>query len=132
MAFKLTAPRALESAEQAALFVYAGMQARNDPRWELLNASQNGMRASSIQQAARAKKCGMKKGYPDVFLPVASGGWHGLFIEMKRKNGVLSDVTKEQHQWIWRLIEQDYQAVVAFGWEQAVALIHDYLKSARN
>ena len=125
--FKLTAPRALEHQEQAALFRYAAIQARNDPRWGLLNASQNGLAASSIQQAARAKACGMRKGFPDVFLPIASGSWHGLFIEMKRKNGVPSDVSPEQQQWLEALEEQDYRAVVCFGWEQAVAWIDSYL-----
>jgi hypothetical protein len=125
--FRLTAPNASEREEQAALFRYAAIQARRDDRWAFLNSSQNGLQAASIQQAARAKAGGMKKGYPDVFLPVASGGWHGLFIEMKRKNGVPSDVSPEQHEWLWRLLEQNYQAVVCFGWEQAVKQIHDYL-----
>lgn len=124
--FKLTAPRALERQEQAALFQWAAVEANRDPRLKLLNASQNGMRTTP-QQAKRAKDCGMKKGYPDVFLPVAAGGWHGLFIELKRKGGVPSDVSKEQREWIWNLVEQDYQAVVAFGWEDAVTLIQEYL-----
>lgn len=125
--FKLTAPRALEHQEQAALFQWAAIEARRDPRLLLLNASQNGLRASSIQQAVLAKKCGMKKGFPDVFLSVAANGWHGLFIEMKRKGGVPSDISDEQRGWIIALLEQRYWAVVCFGWEQAVAQIEMYL-----
>lgn len=125
--FKLTAPRALEHQEQAALFQWAAVEARRDPRLKLLNASQNGLPASSIQQAVLAKKCGMKRGYPDVFLPVAARGWHGLFIEMKRRDGVASDVSPEQRQWLADLTEQGYQAVIAFGWEQAARLIEGYL-----
>lgn len=125
--FKLTAPRALEHQEQAALFQWASVEARRDPRLLLLNASQNGLRASSAQMAKRAKDCGMKKGFPDVFLPVAAGGWHGLFIEMKRKGGVNSDVKKEQQEWISELRHHGYKAEVAFGWEHAVSIITAYL-----
>lgn len=126
--FRLTAPRAMEHQEQAALFQWAAVEARRDPRLLLLNASQNGLRASSIQQAAQAKKCGMKKGFPDVFLPVAARGWNGLFIEMKRKDGVASDVSPEQRQWLADLTAQGYRAVVCFGWESAVKTIGEYLR----
>ena len=125
--FKLTAPHVLERVEQEALFQWAAVMTPKEPRLRLLNASLNGMRASSIHQAVAAKKSGMKKGYPDVFLPVAARGWHGLFIELKRKDGKASDVSREQHQWLLDLNEQDYQAVIAFGWEQAVRLIEGYL-----
>lgn len=130
--FKLKAPRALEHQEQAALFQYAAIQARNDPRWSLLNASQNGLPASSIHQARQAKACGMKKGFPDVALPVPAGGYHGLFIEMKRKGGVPSDVSPEQREWLARLNEQGNLAVVAFGWAQAVEQIQQYLSAHKK
>jgi hypothetical protein len=125
--FRLTAPRALEWQEQEALFRYAAIQERHDKRWALLNSSQNGLRASSIQQAARASRCGMKKGYPDMFLPVATGGWHGLFIELKRVGGVPSDVSPEQRRWLEALDEQGYLTEVCYGWEQAAAQICMYL-----
>ena len=126
-AFKLTSPRALESAEQAALFAYAGMQARNDDRWGMLFAVPNGTAASSMAEAMKAKREGRKKGVPDVFLPVAAGGWHGLFLEMKRQCGVPSDLSDEQQDWLARLNTAGYRAVVAFGWEDAVAQIQGYL-----
>lgn len=125
--FKLTAPRALEHQEQAALFNYAEMQARNDPRWELLFAIPNGTAASSIAEAAKAKREGRKRGVPDVFLPVASRGWSGCFVEMKRKGGVPSDLSIEQRSWLARLNNEGYRAVVAYGWEDAVAQIQAYL-----
>ena len=126
-AFRLVAPHVLERTEQEALFQWATVMERKEPRLRLLNASLNGMRASSIHQAVAAKKSGMKKGYPDIFLPVAARGWNGLFIEMKRRDGVASDVSPEQRQWLADLTEQGYQAVIAFGWEQAARLIEGYL-----
>ncbi len=101
---------------------------RKEPRLRLLNASLNGMRASSIHQAVAAKKSGMKKGYPDLFLPVPTGVWPGLFIELKRKDGKASDVSKEQRQWIDDLREQGYHAVVCYGWESAAQVIAEYLE----
>ena len=125
--FKLTAPRPLESLEQAALFAYAGMQARNDPRWGLLFAIPNGTAASSMAEAMKAKREGRKKGVPDIFLATACRGWNGMFLEMKRQGGVPSDCSPEQKEWLARLTEAGYRAVVAFGWEDAVKQIQEYL-----
>ena len=130
--FKLTAPRPLEHQEQAALFQYAAVQELRDPRWAMLNASQNGMRASSIHQARQAKACGMKKGFPDISFPVPANGYHGMYIELKRQGGVPSDVSKEQRVWLALLDSQGYLAVVAYGWDDAVKQIEKYLDGAQS
>lgn len=127
--FRLKAPHALERVEQEALFRWASVMERNDPRLALLNASLNGVRLSP-HQAVMAKKGGMKKGYPDVFLPVAANSWNGLFIEMKRKDGIPSDIKKEQRNWLTDLETQGYRALVCFGWEEAAKAIWDYLGAA--
>jgi hypothetical protein len=124
--FKLTAPRVTERVEQDALFQWAAVMTPKEPRLRLLNASLNGVRLS-LHQAILAKKSGMKKGFPDISLPVAAHGWNGLYIELKRKDGVKSDVSKEQRQWLTDLEEQGYQAVVCFGWESAAWVIEEYL-----
>ncbi len=122
----LKPPRPKEHEEQAALFKFAAIQEMRDPRWAMLNASQNGMR-TSIQQAVRAKACGMKAGFPDISFPVPASGYHGLFIELKRQGGRPSDVSPEQRAWLAALDFQGYKTVVAYGWEQAVAAITAYL-----
>lgn len=124
--FKLTAPSALEHVEQEALFRWAAVEAQRDARLNLLNASLNGVRLAP-HQAVMAKRSGMRRGYPDVFLPVPSHGFHGLFIEMKRKDGVQSDVKPEQREWLAALRDQGYHAVVCFGWENAAQVIALYL-----
>ncbi len=124
--FKLKAPRVLESVEQESLFRWAAVMERKEPRLRLLNASLNGVHLSP-NQAILAKKGGMKKGYPDLFLPVAVSGWHGLYIELKRKDGTYSDVKKEQIQWLNALEEQDYLTYICFGWEDAAQKIGMYL-----
>jgi hypothetical protein len=129
--FVLRSPRALEYQEQTALFDFAKVQARSDPRWDYLFAIPNGTSASSMAEAIRAKKTGRKRGIPDVFLPVPQQHGdslaHGLFIELKRQGGVASDVSAEQRAWMNLLNAQGYRAVVAYGWQDAVAAIQAYL-----
>lgn len=126
MASKKKPPSALERVEQEALIQWAKVMEEKEPRLRLLNASLNGVRLSP-HQAVMAKKGGMKKGYPDVFLPVAAMGYHGLFIEMKRRDGRASDVKKEQRAWLRDLEAQGYRALVCFGWEEAAHAIAGYL-----
>ena len=77
------------------------------------------------REAHNLKLQGVKPGVPDLFLPVARGGWHGLFIEMKRqKGGRLSD---DQKAWIDALTDQHYLAVRADGAEQACEILYKYL-----
>jgi len=128
MTFRLVPPRAYEYQEQTALFVWASIEARRDARLCLLNSSQNGLPAASRAAAARAKKAGMKRGFPDLFLPVATGPYHGLMIELKRVGGTPCDVSPEQSWWLEQLTAQGYRAVVAYGWQAAAEQIHAYLQ----
>jgi HAMP domain-containing protein len=129
MTFRLTARRALEHEEQTALFAWAKVEARRDPRLELLHAIPNGMAASSIAEASRAKRTGMKAGVPDICLPVPAHGFHGLYIELKRTGGTPLDVKPEQSLWLERLNLQHYRAVVAYGWQDAMNYIQQYLET---
>lgn len=75
-------------------------------------------------QAAILKKMGVKKGVPDLCLPVPSGRYHGLFIEMKQANGRASD---EQLWWLDHLKANDYATAVCYGWKQATEVLEWYL-----
>ena len=128
--FRLKAPRPMESSEQAAVFQHAALRARTDPRWGMLFAIPNGKAASSIREAVNAKRTGLKRGVPDMFLPVPAGEWHGLFVELKRDGGTPSDLKPEQAEWLRQLREQGYQTVVAYGWKDAIQEIDAYLGEA--
>ena len=65
------------------------------------------------------------KGVPDLFLAVARGQYHGLFIELKRRKG--GKVSLEQTQWLNELTIQGYLAVVSYGWDEAKGTILRYL-----
>lgn len=125
--FRLVSSSPLERVEQEALFQWARFMESKEPRLRLLNASLNGVRLAT-HQAVMAKKGGMRRGFPDVFLPVPAGGYHGLFIEMKRRDGTACCVSPEQRAWLADLAAQGYLAVVCFGWEQAVQTIENYLR----
>lgn len=72
------------------------------------------------------KQQGVKAGVPDLFLPIPKGDYHGLFIEMKRKDG--GQLTKAQIGWLDKLNKQGYMARCCHGADNAIALIEHYLK----
>lgn len=74
---------------------------------------------------ARLKREGRTAGIPDLFLPAASGRYHGMFIELKRTKG--GKVTPEQVVWINRLREAGYCALVCLGYEAAIKAMEHYL-----
>ena len=121
-----TLPEPDEWRQQATIFEWAETMLYKYPELWLLNGSLNGVRLS-IGQAVKAKRCGMKKGYPDIALNVARKGYHGLFVELKKRKGGV--VSREQQEWLDRLSTQGYFAVVCRGYDAAVKTIEDYLKS---
>lgn len=74
--------------------------------------------------AARLKAEGMRPGFPDLLIPVARGGYHSLYIEMKAEGG---KPTEEQARWIWRLREEGMCAYVCVGAGSAIELIDRYM-----
>lgn len=72
-------------------------------------------------------RMGVSAGLPDIALFVARPGFHGLFIEMKRQDGVASDVRQNQRDWHDRLGAAGYKVIVAYGWRRAWACLCDYL-----
>lgn len=67
---------------------------------------------------------GTQKGYPDLLMDIAKGGFYGLRIELKTSNGELSPEQKER---INVLNEEGFCAVASFGTEETIGIIQDYL-----
>lgn len=113
-----------ESINQQQLFLWAALQSGRYPQLALMfHIPNEGKRSKYTGGRMRAE--GMKAGVPDIFLPVPSGQYHGLFIEMKSEGGRPS---REQTMWLNSLERQGYRVGVCKGFEQAAALIMDYLK----
>jgi hypothetical protein len=93
------------------------------PELKLLHAIPNGGRRDAVE-AKHLQDEGLKPGVPDLDLPVARRGYHGLRIEMKRPKGKESS---EQKWWREELAAQGYFVEVCHGWESAVRVIEWYL-----
>lgn len=116
-----------ESQEQKAVIQWCA----SNPKAGLIFAIPNGTHIKSHQGRAKAKAEGLKKGVPDLFLPVARNGFNGLFIEMKKPKDAKSAAgkpSKEQLQWLNDLTEQGYMAVICVGVDAAISTIKSYLK----
>ena len=114
-----------EEVEQTCLFRWAAYSLGAHPKLKLLHAIPNGGKRSK-SEAARMKAAGVKAGVPDMFLPVARGGSHGLYIELKRIKG--GRVSAEQLAWMEELTREGYTCAVCHGWEEARKVIQTYLK----
>jgi hypothetical protein len=126
--------RSIEPTEhdhQVQIFHHARAMTRYDLRWSLLFSIPNaggfvGGYKKNIGRVMGMKAEGVKPGVPDIFLPVPSGPYCGLFIELKRTRG--GTVSPEQRAWIKALQLYGYAAQVCKGAQQAIDLIETYLK----
>lgn len=109
-----------EHQEQKALIEWAD---RLGYPYNLLFAIPNGGGRSKME-AGKLKAEGVRKGVPDLFLPVSCGGFHGLFVEMKAHGSGRESV--EQKSWHQLLDYQGYKVVTCWGWDQARQAINDY------
>lgn len=111
--------------EEAKAFAQAvELHAKRHPKLRLLFAVPNGGDRHKAT-AGKLRAEGVKAGVPDYILPVAAGGYHGLAIELKRRKR--GQTSREQKQWIEALRAEGWRAEVCRGWEQALAVLGDYL-----
>ena len=113
-----------EAQEQELLFEWAERESRRWPELRMMFHIPNGG-SRDIREAANLKKQGVKAGVPDIFLAVPRGGYHGLFIEMKRRDGGRLSVA--QREWIDALREIDYRVEVCKGFGPAAKVLLEYL-----
>ena len=64
------------------------------------------------------------RGVPDLCLPVARNGKHGLYVEMKWQN---NKTTEKQDWWLEQLRQQGYETAVCWSAEEAMDTIAGYL-----
>lgn len=129
-----------EHDEQAALFQWVDLHIKmgtypglewlfaipNGAKLPFKNISVKGKQVRICPQARYLLAEGLRPGVPDCFLPVAKGGYHGLFIEHKfGKN----KVSPEQSYWLKGLDTNGYLTAVSYNWTSSVKLIVDYLNS---
>lgn len=82
----------------------------------------NGTRAS-IRASMKAKREGVKKGVPDLFIPKLM-----VWIEMKRVKG--STISPEQRDWHHYLEKEcGHKVIVGMGWEDASRKLMAHIES---
>ncbi|EOS27636.1 hypothetical protein C806_00083 [Lachnospiraceae bacterium 3-1] len=117
-----------EGGNQEALFEWAAYQAGRMPELEYLHHVPNGGRRDKAT-AMKMKRQGVKAGVPDIVLPAARAGYHGLYIELKAGKNT---TTKKQELWLEYLKNQGYFTAVCYRWEAAAELIEKYLLNAEE
>lgn len=124
-------PKFAESTEQQGFFarlgtVPYGRASLRDLCFAIPNGGTSGGRRA-LRAGVRRKAEGVTAGVPDVFCMVAVAPYHGCFIEMKRLDGVPSDVSQQQKDMIKRLTDCGYRCYVAFGAGDAFDKLWGYL-----
>jgi hypothetical protein len=124
-------PVPTEHQEQAEVIAWAEAHRARWPELAYLFSVPNfaghmGRASTRLRAGAKAKREGRKAGVPDLVLPVARHGYHGLFIEMKRQRG--GSVSPEQKAWHHALREQGYAVYVCRGAFAAITVLTSYLE----
>lgn len=140
--------KATESQHQCAVIEWARLQETFWPVLRLLHSIPNGggrgkpfknKRARAAEAAGfkadkkdvlppllavKLKAEGLTSGIPDLHIPAARGGFIGMYIEMKTKDGELSDAQKK----IIPLLEAERNmVVVCYDATQAISAIRSYI-----
>lgn len=114
----------VETEHQIALFKWAEMNEGRYPQLKsMYHIANEGKR--TVRQGYELKCAGLKKGVPDICLPIQKQGSGSLYIELKAPSGTIS---KEQMEWIRLLNDLRNSACVCYGWETAAKVITDYLQ----
>ena len=113
-----------EGQEQAALMTE--LQLRYPDAHKLIyHVPNGGHRVKAV--AAKLKGQGVKAGVPDLVLPMARGGFFGLYIEFKARPPYDAAVSPSQDAYLQALNDQGYLAIVCRGSIDAVEAIRAYL-----
>ena len=112
-----------EEAHQTALTNWARMMRTQYPALTLYHHIPNGGLRDK-RTAARLIGQGVHSGVPDVFVPAARGGYHGIYVELK--TGANSP-TPNQNEFMSGAMAEGYYCAVCYGWPCAAAVIEDYL-----
>lgn len=116
-----------ERQEQEIVIGWARSLESKYPKLSRLHCSLNGVWLPP-KLAKEAKDGGMVSGVPDLHLPVpmqvGEVVFHGLWIELKSMDGVLST---NQKRWLGELNEDGYAAVCCKGAKAAINVIANYM-----
>ena len=117
-------PIPTEHDEQKALFSWLAVMEHKYPELAFVFAVPLSAKRNP-KTAQYMKSEGMKAGVPDIVIPIPRGNYHGMFIELKRKQG--GKASPEQLAWSVTLGNLGYYAIICYGWDEARSEIENYL-----
>ena len=113
-----------EEEEQKTVISWCRIQESRWPELQWIHHIPNGGKRSKAE-AAGFQAMGVLAGVPDLFLPVKTKWWPGLYVEMKALDG---KVSKEQEEFMTAVGKQGYCCCTCWGADAAIGLIERYLK----
>jgi hypothetical protein len=78
-----------------------------------------------FEEAVKLKNMGVAAGVPDICIPIARKGYHGLYIELKRESG--GKLSEAQRYWGEVLMAEGYAWHEAKGARECIGIICHYL-----
>ena len=111
-----------EHSIQSAFIEWCNWNAKKYKDLDLYFAVPN-MGKRNYKMAQYLKNEGMKKGVPDIWIPVKRGRFSGLIFEFKTEKGKL---TPEQEKYLSRLTEQGFLCQVVRTTEEAIKITERY------
>lgn len=115
-----------EDDEQIALFEWINLQLGRWPELVYAYHVPNGGHRNKLT-AMVLKGMGVKRGVPDVHIPVPKGPYHGLWIELKKQRG--GRLEQEQRIWLSAMKRLGHYCVCCEGWEEAARYIEAYMQN---
>lgn len=82
---------------------------------------------NNVGLSIKANDMGYTPGFPDLFIFIPKGGFHGLFMELK--NGSKGRVSDNQREIMDELIKHGYAGGVVRTFEAAKLMVTNYMES---
>ena len=90
----------------------------------LIYSIPNARKVSKVQ-GARLVSEGVVSGLPDLHIPIAQKGFHGLYIELK--NGKVGKVSDNQQTIMEKLQSEGYRCEVCRSFDEFKTIIDNYM-----
>lgn len=125
-ALKGKAQKADAEGEEQAILIERFREDYPDLKDLLIHIPNGGSRKNAFE-GWRLKRQGVRAGVSDLFLPVARGGFIGLWIEFKATPPFDAAIAPSQEEWIQLMRQQGYRAEVCLGIDAALEVIAGYV-----
>jgi hypothetical protein len=113
---------------QEAIFSWFEVAVNKYPDLDLAYSTASGVRMP-IGLLMKCKRLGIvKKGLPDIVIPIPKGPYHSMYIELKITKSSPSRTSAEQINYVDRLNSLGHYAIVLKGFNNTVNEIEKYLR----